>query len=120
MKPVEMQNVCTYANDGVRAGSVRLGGEPGESVVACLVEDVTEFFDFAPDESLERSGNATQRTHRVGDIPEYERPRLIARIHVAVEFLGIAGTREGGDGLLSVYARPDEQKLGIASKVTEF
>ena len=42
-----------------------------------------------------RTGDAAHRAHRIGDVAEHEFARLIARIHVAIQLLGVARAGEG-------------------------
>ena len=62
--------------------------------MARLVEHVAEFLDLAAHQGLEGAGDAAHRAHRIGDIAEHEFARLVARIHVAIQFLRVAGTGE--------------------------
>ena len=70
------------------------GHQPLQCVMARLVEYVAELCDLAAHQRFQSAGNAADGAHRVGDVAEDELLRLVTGIHVAIQFLSVAGTGE--------------------------
>ena len=85
--------------------------QPVERVMARFIEHIAEFFDLAAHQRLQRSRDAADGAHRIGNVAEHELPRIVARVHVAIQFLGIAGAGEQRRPWAAPDAGPDEQKL---------
>ena len=119
MKAREVHDAGSDAHHRVRARRLRVARPAVERMVARLVEHIAEFLDLAPHQGLQGSGDPAHRAHRIGDVAEHELARLIARIHVAVEFLCVARAGEGRRSRLSADAGPDEQELGIAAETAQ-
>src|ERR1700747_2980089 len=89
-----------------------------QSLMSCGVENVAIFLDFTAHHGFKTAHDATAYAHHIRDIAEGVLDRLIARVHMAVKFLGIpsAGEKIAGVGIIeafSVQGGANEKKFGI-------
>ncbi len=120
MKSGEVQHIGAHADDRVRSHGFRVRDQPVKRVMARLVEHIAEFSDFAAHQRFQSAGDAADGADRVRDIAEYEFLGFVAGVHVAIQFLGIAGAGEQRGVGAAADTRSDEQEFRIAAKTAQF
>ncbi len=108
------------AEHGVGAVGTRGGSNPLECLVTCLVEHIGIIGNFTARQLLERAHETAAHTHRIGDIAEDVLDRRKARVHMAVQFLRVAGRgEEGAAAGFREDAGTDKQKFRISGKAAQ-
>ena len=112
-------DVRANANHRIAAIRLRLLHQSIKRVVTRVIEDVGVFGDLAALEAFQCAQKPATHAHGIGYIAKCMRHRLIACVHMTIEFLRTTGTGEEPTASLCVHARAHEQKFGGALKIAE-